>query len=159
MLGLDLSEDGDLLFSSGGDSVVNVSFFLSIHRSRSIEQTLIERRSGRRGLLLASIPFIPTMTWAISLPLPTLPVSRPFTVVVKTPASRYVWVRFRLILSDHSSGAISPKRMPLRRKRQKPTCPHGPIASSIHEGLTAPVLRGLIQVQMVVAPSRRAAKC
>lgn len=26
VLGLDLSEDGDLLFSSGGDSVVNVSF-------------------------------------------------------------------------------------------------------------------------------------
>lgn len=27
VLGLDLSEDGDLLFSSGGDSVVNVSSF------------------------------------------------------------------------------------------------------------------------------------
>ena len=84
MLGLDLSEDGDLLFSSGGDSVVNVSFV-------SVGETNVligDCRFGLQEHLKDSIPSTPIMMLVIFLPSPTLPVSRPFTAVARTLASR-----------------------------------------------------------------------
>lgn len=42
MLGLDLSEDGDLLFSSGGDSVVNVSGFIYLSTADKLDIRLMD---------------------------------------------------------------------------------------------------------------------
>lgn len=84
VLGLYLSEDGNLLFSSGGDSVVNVSAFFDERQSRAD----VLGRSGRRGRSNVFTRSTPTTTWVIFSRWFTRPVIRPSIAVRKTPASR-----------------------------------------------------------------------
>ena len=89
VLSLDLSEDGDLLFSTGGDSVVNVRCLVYLGLM-CVWMTMANRcRSGRRGHLLVSTLFTRIMMWAIYSPWLIRPVSRRSTVVARTPVFRY----------------------------------------------------------------------
>lgn len=155
MLGLDLSEDGDLLFSSGGDSVVNVSFV----PIRGINVLIINRRFGPREHLKDSTLSTLIMMSVIFLPSPTLPVSRPSTVVARIPASRCVGLsRVEILYLTLFSGATSQKQTLLRLRHQQLTYQVELIAFLIPVAPTAPVHHAQIPVQMAATPSRKAAK-
>lgn len=110
VLGLYLSEDGNYLFSSGGDSVVNVS----LSSSRNVrDRTDIPDRYGLRELLNACTPSIPIMTWATSSPWCTLQATKPFTAVRRTLVSRYddFLLLFFIISNFIGSGATCQRKV------------------------------------------------
>jgi WD40 repeat protein len=86
VLSLYVSDDGELLFSGGADSIVNVG---AKNKSPPGRSSLTLIRSGPRMTSNVSIPSTPPKTWVTSSLLSTLRIFRPFFVVRRTKASRF----------------------------------------------------------------------
>lgn len=84
VLGLYLSNDGNLLFSSGGDSVVNVS-----HSAKHLANDINCVRYGPQGHLNASTQSIPIMMWATFSQWFIPQITKLSTAVPRTQVSRY----------------------------------------------------------------------